>query len=88
METLKLQVYHKYNVVAINFLSGSALIKLYQNRTLAVLVTNTFVEYLSLKVCKSVFKHSGILLLIEYADLFSHSCDKGHPGIKAIPKTG
>lgn len=65
-----LQVYHKYNDVTINFLWRMYVYKLYQKRTVAVIVTNTFVQIFLLKICKSASKHSGILLL--YILLISH----------------
>lgn len=43
MQQLLPQVYLKYKVVAINFLGFFSRHKLYQNRTLYVSVTNSFV---------------------------------------------
>ena len=65
MQHSDLQLYHKYNAMAINFLRNySVLQSLYQNRTPDVPLTNRFVEIPTLSPCISIDSVSGILFLM------------------------
>jgi hypothetical protein len=87
MQHSDLQLYHKYNAMAINFLRiKSAVQVLYQNRTQDVPLTNRFVENAFLSHWMSINSVSGILfLLYEEIIFYLGDCFSDRLGWKAGP---
>jgi len=76
MQHSVLQLYHKYNAMAINFLCIKWCIDtLYRNRTPDVPLTNRFVGIPTLSSCFSIHSVSGIgFLIVCTVDLVSCDC--------------